>query len=240
MKNSDPRQSGLGESLNSMNEHILPAQSRLPCTDVDREVGTLDLTSSYTSEGLQWAFVPLTKAKPLFQHPHLQTLTLRSAIFRLAKHTHVFNDIPTASTGLEELNLHSCMLSSQGLANLLRLPRNLKHLTIGAPFSFSYRSNIQHLSSAHIIAAMSPVYETLECFRIIQAPSVSAGLNWAKGPASGLENLTAVRYLDIAGYVVLKIFSFRLFRKLLLKYGAAPYCSRGLNDWDMGLHTLKE
>jgi hypothetical protein len=136
---------------------------------------------------------PLSIAKPLFQHPTLQSLTLHFASFQ--DEPDLFKDVPTASTGLEELNLLSCNISKESLAEILRLPRCLKQFTLGTPFSYTIWE--WGSSSSEYISEMYPVYDTLECCRLIAAPALRA--TWARGPAIGLENFTALKYLEIAG-----------------------------------------
>lgn len=136
---------------------------------------------------------PLSTAKLLFRHPTLQSLTLHFAT--LQEGPDLFSSVPAASTGLEELSLLSCNINTESLAGILRLPRCLKRFTLGTPFSYS--SWEWGDSSSKYIAEMYPVYETLECFRLISAP-VLRGI-WARGPAFGLQNFTALKYLEIAG-----------------------------------------
>jgi len=135
---------------------------------------------------------PLSAAQLLFRHPTLQSLTLHYASSQ--EGTGLLDAIPSASTRLEELNLLSCNISPEGLTSLLRLPMRLKRLTFGTPLSYS--SFQRGSSSTQYITAMFPVYETLECFRLIAAPTVQA--RWARGLALGLQNFTALKYLEIS------------------------------------------
>ena len=135
---------------------------------------------------------PLSIAQLLFRHPTLQSLTLHFASSQGG--TGILNDIPSASTRLEELNLLSCNISPESLTTLLRLPQRLKRLTLGTPLGYS--SWDRGSSSTQYITAMFPVYPTLECFRLIAAPALRT--NWAQGPAMGLQNFIALMYLEIA------------------------------------------
>lgn len=99
---------------------------------VDLGLGTLDLTQI---DGTMW---PLSIAQVLFRHPLLQSVTLHFAYFEDGQG--ILSDVPAASTGLQELNLLSCNISANSLANLLRLPRHLKQLTVGV-LRFLYSSS---------------------------------------------------------------------------------------------------
>lgn len=134
---------------------------------------------------------PLSAAQLLFRHPTLQSLSLHFASSE--EETRTLDAIPNASTRLEELNLLSCYISLDSLTSILRLPQCLKRLTLGTPLSYS--SSNWNSSSTQYIAAMFPVYETLECFRLIAAPASQA--RWARGPALGLQNFTALKYFEI-------------------------------------------
>lgn len=134
----------------------------------------------------------LSIAHLLFRHPTLQSLTLHFASSQGG--TGLLNDIPSASTRLEELNLLSCNISPESLTTLLRLPQRLKRLTLGTPLGYS--SWDRGSSSTQYITAMFPVYPTLECFRLIAAPALRT--NWGQGPAIGLQNFIVLKYLEIA------------------------------------------
>ena len=133
----------------------------------------------------------LSIAQLLFRHPTLQSLTLYFASSQGG--IGILNDIPSASTGLEDLSLLSCNISPESLTTLLRLPRRLKRITLGTPLGYS--SWDRGSSSTQYIAAMFPVYATLECFRLLAAPALRT--NWAQGPAMGLQNFVELKYLEI-------------------------------------------
>jgi hypothetical protein len=103
--------------------------------------------------------------------------------------------LPAASTGLQELNFLSSGITAENLAILLRLPRHLRRLTLGAPFNLVLsRTAAYHTPSVRHIAAMSSVFHTLECLRIIQSQSPQLQ---SRDPAIGLEKFKALRYLEL-------------------------------------------